>query len=178
MAADNANGAKYHQKQKNSHCCGATAVAVGMNILLGESKFDGLAVWNSKQMGQDTKHYDLVKKTESFIKANKLGGKLKSFAIAGGRDTKSTDYYKKALEKGYVVISSSGAGAKFRHKDGTYKLHNGHWIVFYRYENGVFYANDSSQSKSKGAGAPYKTADLKQWLNARDVHAAFCIGLK
>ena len=44
--------------------------------------------------------------------------------------------------------------------------------MFYGYSEGIFYANDSAVIAKKGAGCPYTTKQMQQWLDGRSYHFA------
>jgi len=172
------DGAKYHQQQKNGVNCGATSVAVGINIMLGldgNDAYDNLSVWYA--MDSDTTTA-LTSKTRTFLQQEGLSDKLEVYEIAEGGNTHSTADYKSELQKGNVIVSSSGANAPFKNSDGTTHWHEGHWILFYNYSDGTYYANDSSRSAELGAGAGYSESDLQAWLDGRSYHCAFVIAAK
>lgn len=67
-------------------------------------------------------------------------------AVKGSLSAKDV---KDILKSKGTIIASVGAGSnvKFYKKDGSSKTHpNGHTIMFYKYENGYFYAKDSAPS--------------------------------
>ena len=83
-------------------------------------------------------------------------------------------------DQGHVVIISSGAGSAWQRADGTVaapgSFPDGHWIVFYYYADGIFYANDSSVAAKQGAGCPYNEEQMQQWLSGRGNH--FAVAMK
>lgn len=179
LSSDTSGGARYHQTQGNGENCGATAVAVGINILLGltgDNAYDNLSVWRA--MDCDTT-VNLLGKTQSFIGNNGLSDKLSAYALPGGSDTHATSAYKDELSQGHVIISSSGAGAPFLNADGSApRNYEGHWICFYWYDNGTYYANDSAVGSAAGAGVGYSESGLQAWLDGRSYHCAFVIAAK
>ena len=172
--ASHLDGAKYHQVQKNGVNCGATAFTVGVNIMLGKKKFkDNEKVWASEAFGCDST-VNLAEKGQAFLEDNDLDDQL-SFDYVKG-DITQTDKLRKLLEAGNVVVISSGSGSEWVRVDkaepqkGLYP--DGHWIVFYGYEKGIYYANDSAVTAKKGAGCPYTEDQMQQWLDGRATHFA------
>ena len=179
MIPDYSDGYLYHQKQGNGSNCGATAFAVSVNILLRENKYmDNVAVWKSKAFEQDsTKNLDV--KGTKWLELNGLSSKIAIERVSG--DIHYASEMRAQLEQGRMVIISSGSGSVWQHADGTQETNghsSGHWIVFYHYSNGVYYANDSSKVAAKGAGAPYTEAQMQQWLDGRSSHSAQVVYLK
>ena len=176
---DYSDGYLYHQQQGNSHNCGATSFAVAVNILLRENKYmDNVAIWKSKPFGQDSTSNLNVKGTK-WLELNGLSSKIAIERVSG--DIHYASELRAQLEQGRMVIISSGSGSVWQHADGTQETNGhaaGHWIVFYYYKDGVFYANDSSHSATKGAGAPYTKAQMQQWLDGRATHGATIVYLK
>ena len=178
--AAHADGDKFHQVQGNGDNCGATAFIVGVNILLDEERYkDNVAVWEGPGFEKDSTTI-LASRANTWLKANDLDDEIGVKAIAG--DIHTTAELKEQLQEGNVVVISSGDGSVWRYANGK-KVpagsHSaGHWVVFYYYDNGKFYCNDSSTSASKGAGAVYTTKQMQQWLDGRDFHAATVVYLK
>ena len=172
--ADHSDGAKYHQRQGNGSNCGATAFIVGVNILLHENCFtDNVEVWEGPGFhGDSTQSLDF--KGSTWLMANGLSDQIACESVAG--DIHFADQLEAELDQGKVVILSAGPGSVWQRADGTESnpgvFPDGHWIVFYYYEDGVFYANDSSVKASKGAGCAYTEEQLQEWLNGRENHFA------
>ena len=175
---DHSDGASFHQRQGVGNNCGATAFIVAVNIILHENRFkDNVAVWESASFGKDSTT-DLVGKGGKWLQENKLSDLISIETVPG--DIHSVQEMRAWLEEGYVVIASSGPGSTWQRADGTQAPANsfpyGHWIVFYRCGNGVFYANDSSVEAAKGAGCPYTEKQMQQWLDGRSNH--FAVAMK
>ncbi len=169
--SSHAEGAKYHQVQGNGSNCGATAFTVGVNILLGEERFkDNVAVWNGPGFNGDSTSI-LAAKGKAWLIANHLQADIDISEPLG--DVHKISELQALLEEGYVVIISSGSGSNWQRADNTELVNgfpDGHWIIFYQYIDGIFYANDSSVSSDKGAGVPYNEAQMQQWLDGRGNH--------
>lgn len=168
------DGDKFHQTQGNGVNCGATAFIVGVNTLLGENRFtDNVGVWASKAFGRDST-ISLVEKGNAWLRDNGLDG-LIDFQYVKGDIHESADL-RAELEKGNIVVISSGSGSEWQRVDaaeskkGLYP--GGHWICFYGYSEGIFYANDSAVSAKRGAGCPYTEKQMQQWLDGRSYHVA------
>ena len=168
------DGDKFHQTQGNGVNCGATAFIVGVNTLLDENRFtDNVGVWASKAFGRDST-ISLVEKGKAWLKDNKLDD-LIDFQYVKGDIHKAEDL-RAELEKGNIVVISSGSGSEWQRVDaadskkGLYP--GGHWICFYGYSEGIFYANDSAVSAKRGAGCPYTEKQMQQWLDGRSYHVA------
>ena len=176
---DYRDGYLYHQKQGNGKNCGATSFAVAVNILLRENKYlDNVAIWSSKAFNKDSTGLLNTKGTK-WLEMNGLSSKMAIERVSG--DIHYTSQMRAQLELGRMVIISSGSKSVWQHADGTQEVDghgSGHWIVFYYYANGVYYANDSSKSPEKGAGCPYTEAQMQQWLDGRSSHAATVVYLK
>ena len=164
-------GSKYHQVQGNGSNCGATAFIVGVNILLGEERFkDNVEVWNGPGFNGDSTSI-LASRGKAWLIAHHLQNDISIGEPLG--DVHKTTELQALLEEGYVVIISSGSGSNWQRADNTELVNgfpDGHWILFYLYEDGIFYANDSSVSADKGAGVPYNEKQMQQWLDGRGNH--------
>ena len=171
--ANHSDGAHFHQKQGVSNNCGATAFIVGVNILLHENRYtDNVTVWKGPGFNSDSTT-DLANKGALWLAVNQLSDQIGIEDIAG--DIHTASELKKELEQGHVVVISSGSGSTWCYANGeaeTGSFPYGHWIVFYYYEDGIYYANDSSAKASKGAGCPYTEEELQEWLNGRGNHFA------
>lgn len=171
--AIHSDGAYFHQRQGNGSNCGATAFIVGVNILLHENRFtDNVAVWKGAGFNGDSTT-DLASKGALWVAVNQLSDQIGVETIPG--DIHTADELKAELDQGNVVVISSGSGSTWCYANGkaeSGQFPYGHWIVFYYYQDGVFYANDSSVTASKGAGCPYTEADMQAWLNGRGNHFA------
>ena len=172
--ASHLDGEGYHQVQRNGVNCGATAFTVGVNILLGEKRFtDNEKVWSSEAFGCDSTTA-LVEKGRAWLADNELDDVIDFQYVKG--DIHVTDELREELEKGGVVVISSGSGSEWQRVDkadaqkGLYP--GGHWICFYGYSEGIFYANDSAVSAKRGAGCPYTEKQMQQWLDGRSYHVA------
>ena len=168
------DGEEYHQVQKNGVNCGATAFIVGVNIMLGEERYkDNEKVWASDAFGHDSTTA-LAQKGSAWLEDNDLDDVLSFEEVRG--DITQADELREELEAGNVVVISSGSGSEWVRVDaaepqkGLYP--DGHWIVFYGYLDGIFYANDSAVSAKKGAGCPYTEEQMQQWLDGRSTHFA------
>lgn len=173
IGASHADGAMFHQKQGVDNNCGATAFTVAVNILLHEERFsDNVAVWSGPGFNGDSTT-NLGGKAIVWLAANDLGDQIGVETISG--DIRTTEQLKAELTQGHVVILSSGPGSVWRYvgdvaRPGLFPF--GHWIVFYNYTDGVFYANDSSVDATLGAGCPYTEEQMQQWLDGRGSHFA------
>ena len=174
LAATHADGAEYHQVQGNGSNCGVTAFLVGVNILLNENRFtDNVKEWKSDSFDRDSTA-NLAAKGEDWLEDNDLSDIIEVTEVEG--DVTKASQMKSLLDEGDVVIISSGSGSEWQLADGTKANANshaeGHWVVFYRCEDNVFYCNDSSTSADKGAGCPYTKKQMQQWLDGRSYHFA------
>ncbi|MBQ9003901.1 MAG: hypothetical protein IJ087_18805 [Eggerthellaceae bacterium] len=168
------DGEKYHQVQGNNATCGATSFTVGVNILLGEERFtDNVEVWKGAGFqGDSTAALGL--RGRAWLLANGLSDQIGIEELA--TDIRTTDALREQLEAGNLVIISSGSGSTWQRADGTTaakgSFPDGHWIIFYRYEDGYFFANDSSVVAAQGAGVAYDEDEMQQWLDGRGNHFA------
>lgn len=172
------DGASFHQRQGVGNNCGATAFIVAVNTLLHENRFiDNVAVWEGPGFNGDSTS-DLGWRGSNWLIANGLFDLIEIVTVSG--DIHTTQVMRDWLEEGYVVIVSSGSGSVWQRADGTQTegdpFPDGHWIVFYRYEDGIYYANDSSVEAAKGAGCPYDEDQMQQWLDGRENH--FAVAMK
>ena len=173
LDADHSDGKFMHQKQGVDNNCGATAFIVGVNTLLHENRYpDNVAVWKGAGFNGDSTT-NLAYKGRMWLAANGLSDVISVDEVAG--DIHTTDELRAELEQGHVVVISSGPGSIWQYADGSAVpglFPYGHWIVFYYYKDGVFYANDSSANTKRGAGCPYTEKQMQQWLNGRSNHFA------
>lgn len=172
--ADHSDGAKFHQVQGNGSNCGATSFIVGVNVLLHEDRFtDNVAVWEGPGFN-GTSTLAIGYKGTKWLEHNDLGDVIGIEDVVG--DIKTADELRDELQKGHVVVISSGPGSEWQRADGKAAplgtFPDGHFIVFYYYNDGVFYANDSSVKAEQGAGVPYTEEQMEQWMNGRSTHFA------
>ena len=172
------DGAQFHQLQGNGSNCGATAFIVSVNTILHENRYpDNVAVWSSASFNSDSTA-DIAWKGANWLNANALQDLISIETVPG--DIHSAADMRAWLEEGYVLVISSGPGSVFQHADGGSAAQgsypDGHYIMFYCYDNGVYYANDSAVSAVQGAGAPYTEDQMQQWLSGRENH--FAVALK
>ncbi len=167
------DGARFHQVQGVGNNCGATSFIVAVNIILHENRYpDNVAVWQGPGFNGDSTT-DMAWKGSNWLLANGLFDFISIETISG--DIHTTDQMREWLEAGYVIVASSGSGSVWQRADGTQATNafpDGHWQVFYCYEDGVFYANDSSVQAAQGAGCPYDEYQMQQWLDGRSNHFA------
>ena len=179
LDADHSDGAFYHQRQGVDSNCGATAFIVGVNTLLHWNLYnDNVAVWEGAGFEQDSTS-SLGYKASIWLSENGLSDQIRVRTIQG--DIHTAGELQDELEQGHVVILSSGPGSVWNYADGSAVpglFPYGHWIVFYYYKDGVFYANDSSADARKGAGCPYTTAEMQRWLDGRSNHYAVALEKK
>lgn len=174
LANMHTDGAKFHQAQGNGSNCGATAFIVGVNVLLHENRYiDNVAVWNGPGFNGDSTT-DLAYRASVWLAANGLSSQIGVEYIS--EDIHTAQQLRDQLEQGYVVVISSGGGSVFQRADGNSapagSYPDGHWILFYCYDNGIYYANDSAVGAAQGAGCPYTEEQLQQWLDGRSYHHA------
>ena len=180
LRASHSDGDEYHQVQGNGSNCGATAFIVGVNILLGEERYDdNVEVWEGPGFEGDSTNA-LAVRGEKWLESEDLDDEIGIQEVAG--DIHDAADLQKYLEDGNVVVISSGSGSEWRYADnpdeGEHKYDDGHWVVFYYYDaegddgNGVFYCNDSGVSSKRGAGCPYTQDQMQDWLDGRENHFA------
>ena len=186
MKAKHADGDKYQQVQGNGSNCGATAFTVGLNILLGEERYkDNVKVWSGPGFNGDSTNA-LAARAQKWLSANKLDDVIDVEEVKG--DIHKAEELKKYLQEGKVVVISSGSGSLWRYADkpskGLHKYADGHWVVFYYYEEGkdgkegTFYCNDSGVPTNQGAGCPYTDSQMQDWLDGRGNHFATVMSTK
>lgn len=173
-----ADGAQFHQRQGVGNNCGATSFIVAVNTILHENRYiDNVAVWSSASFGGDSTH-DIAWKGSNWLIANGLYEQISIETVPG--DIRTAQGMREWLEEGYVIVTSSGSGSTWQRADGTQaaagSFPDGHYVVFYCYQDGVYYANDSSVAADQGAGCPYTEEQMQQWLDGRGNH--FAVALK
>ena len=172
------DGANFHQVQGVGNNCGATSFIVAVNTILHENRYpDNVGVWSSSSFNSDSTA-DIAWKGSNWLIANGLSEQISIETVPG--DIHNVQDMRAWLEEGYVLVISSGSGSTWQRADGTQaaagSFPDGHYVVFYRYEDGVYYANDSSVPAAQGAGCPYNEDQMQQWLDGRGNH--FAVALK
>ena len=172
------DGAQFQQVQGNGSNCGATAFIVGVNVLLHENRYpDNVGVWSSPSFSSDSTTA-IAWKGSNWLIDNGLFDMISVETVPG--DIHNTQDMRAWLEEGNVLVVSSGPGSVFVHADGGAaplgSYPDGHFILVYSYDNGIFYANDSAVSAAQGAGCPYTEEQMQQWLSGRENH--FAVALK
>ena len=180
LLAMHADGAEYHQKQDVSENCGATAFIVTVNALLHENRYtDNEEVWSSDAFDEDST-VDLVSKGQAWLEENDLDDLIAMEYIED--DVHETDELVDELVQGHIVIMSSGPGSVWQRANGDETdddaFPGGHYAMFYRYADGIFYCNDSSVDEDEGAGVEYDEDQMQQWLDGRENHFAVTMYLK
>ena len=180
LDATHSDGAQYHQVQGNGSNCGATSFIVGVNLLLHENRFtDNVAVWKGAGFNGDST-VNLAAKGKAWLLANHLNNEFDIEEVPG--DVHKASELKELLDAGNVVIISSGPDSEWHLADGTTLEKGahaeGHWVVFYRCEGGIFFCNDSSEVAAKGAGCPYTEEQMQKWLDGRSYHFATILSKK
>ena len=172
------DGAQFHQTQGVGNNCGATSFIVAVNTILHENRYvDNVAVWSGPGFNGDSTT-DIAWKGATWLIANGLYDLISIETVPG--DIHTAQDMRAWLEEGYVIVASSGPGSTWQRADGSQapagSFPYGHYVMFYCYDNGVFYANDSSVSAAQGAGCAYTEGQMQQWLDGRENH--FAVALK
>lgn len=158
--------------------CGAYSFTMGVNMLLGEvHKFCGAEVWydlgkSSTTMGSDPS------KAENWLKDNQLSDKIE---LVYQGQISSGDDIAKYLDESCVVVCSAGSGSSekvFIDNTGVGSAHSsGHYILWYKYEDGKYYANDPGRWGT-GAGCAYTKEQLDKWATTGAIHSAIAMKRK
>ena len=164
---DMANGEKYFQAQGNGENCGMTAFLVGVNTLLGENKYtDNVGEWAnygsySEAIGWNSGNGQ----AQRWLNDHGLSDDIE---ITGVYNVFSREQLCEHLDNGEVVVSSSGGSIPiFKRNDGSKATYAGHYVMFYKGEDGNVYANDSSVGTSnQGAGVLYTDEDLDAFFSS------------
>lgn len=91
------------------------------------------------------------------------------FGIESRVMERTADAFREVLEKENSVIWASSRNCDFLNMRGDrWFKPRGHAIVFWRYEDGIFYAKDCAYFYENGRDIPYTEADLTQWLQGHD----------
>lgn len=144
--------------------CGATSFTVGVNMLLGQKhKYCGVETWHEMDKVSTTIGWESGKtKASDWLKLKGLDSQIE---VTGINDIMNREALRQKLSEGNVCVVSSGGATVFKNKDGTKRYSGGHYILFYKYENGKFYANDCGSSLA-GGGVEYTEADVDAYFNA------------
>lgn len=189
------DGEQYHQTQgthagndckdkptdseAQGSACGATSFAIGINMLIGKTEYCGVETYYEfKSKGKATYQCgvkDWTDEANSWLTDKKLSDKI----TAEGSDIKSPEDLKKLLVEGKVVVVSS-MGPNYCDNSGSTEgdseHKNGHYVLFYKYDNGNFIASDPARSDR--TAAKYDAEHIKKWFDARDYHTACVLGKK
>ena len=176
---DNAkHGEKYHQVQQNGENCGETAFLTGVNIILGKNEYtDNNKEFYTEAFGGDSS-VNLPSKGQAWLKEKGLDNKI----VSSDASIATPTDLRKQLEKGNIVVSSAGEASPFLDangnvwSDGNGVTSVGHFICFYKYKDGVFYANDPGIAN--GAGVAYNQDQIQAWYDGRSYHPSAVISLK
>ena len=153
-------GEEFFQWMTENNSCGLNAFIMGVNTLLGENKYHSNAEEYAK-FGYDTTTIGWGDgKAQQWINNSGLSDKIK---VTGEYNVHSKEELYEHLNNGEVVIASSQAYTDservFKRKNGDYvNAPNGHYIMFYKNENGVCYANDGGW-RVPGGGFLSHTSD-------------------
>ena len=151
--------------------CGATSFAQGVNMLLGEPhKFCGVEVWHEMGSDSTTIGWDGGRTKASDWLASK--GLDKEITVTGINDISDRAGLEQKLKEGNVCVVSSQTQV-FKNADGTFRYSGGHYILFYKYENGTFYANDCG-SRAAGGGIAYTSTEVDNYFAAPGRYGGSC----
>ena len=93
------------------------------------------------------------------------------------KDDRSVENGKKLLDSGDVIIvnagNDQGGNYLFYKSNGTARPHENHTILFYKYENGYFYAKDSSEVDG-GTRCAYPEDYWEEFLNSHKNRSISC----
>ncbi len=172
-----ANGQNFWQVQQNGENCGMTAFLVGVNTLLGENIYtDNAGEWANYGGYSEAIGFGDNPQAQNWINDHGLSNKV---TVTGIQNINSKEELYDHLSKGEVVVSSSGGDNIFKRNDGSYQYYDGHYILFYKTENGKCYANDSSVGDpSLAAGVEYTEEDLDRWFAAPGNHGSITMARK
>jgi hypothetical protein len=144
--------------------CGATAFTVGVNMLLGQvHKYCAVEVWKSMNSYSEAIGWGANTDAADWLNANNLNTTL---MVTGINDVQNRQQLLEKLQDGNVVVASS-AGWVFKESNGNNYYSGGHYILFYKYENGKFYVDDSGH-RSAGGGVEYSEQDVDDFFNSSD----------
>ena len=176
-AAGAANGEKYWQVQQNGENCGMTAFMVAVNTALGENKYTNNAEeWANYGCYSEAIGFSGCDQAQTWINDHGLSDKIE---VTGIQNVNSKEELYEHLNRGEVVVSSSGGANIFNRNDGSYENYGGHYITFYKTENGNVYANDSSVGDpSLASGVEYTPEDLDNWFAAPGNHGSITVARK
>jgi len=176
-AAGAANGQQYWQVQQNGENCGMTAFMVAVNTVLGENKYTNNAEeWENYGCYSEAIGFSGCDQAQTWVNDHGLSDKV---VVTGVQNVNSKEELYEHLNKGEVVVSSSGGANIFKRNDGSYENYAGHYITFYRTENGNVYANDSSVGDpSLASGVEYTPEDLDNWFAAPGNHGSITVARK
>ena len=165
--------------------CGLCAVAIGCHLLDSSPVKVSFKRWKISNFVKKLRKYE--QKYEMVTTAGGSGwGSLKRFAgwlTVNGRDVKVKNATRtakgilKELKKKHVVVVVS-RGYCFRTEQGVcYDPGCGHYICFYGYKNGVFFAKDSWGWQG-GSACKYTSAQLNRFLyDTRQKPAFTCFSM-
>ena len=151
------HGDKYWQVQGNGQNCGMTSFLMAVNTLIGENKYtNNVREWRNVGSYSEDIGCSGSTRAQRWLKQKGLDKRLNATDV----DTvTSKQELIKRLNRGEVVVVSAG-GRVFKRNDGSKVYHKGHYICFYKTENGCCYANDPAKNSKLNVGVKYTSKDL------------------
>ena len=173
-AAGAANGQQYWQVQQNGENCGMTAFMVAVNTALGDNKYTNNAEeWANYGSYSEAIGFSGCDQAQTWVNDHGLSDKIK---VTGVQNVNTKEELYNHLNKGEVVVSSSGGANIFKRNNGSYDYYDGHYITFYKTSNGNVYANDSSVGDpALASGVEYTPEDLDNWFAAPGNHGSITV---
>ena len=158
----------YWESDVRHNGCGLISLAMCIDLLTGRD-LTPTDVYNiRKEAGLDQLNVANAEATsvcggDVTLRLNDMNRKL--FGIESRRMERTVEAFREVLERDSVIWASS-RGCDFLNMLGDcwYKP-DGHIIVFWRYEDGIFYAKDCDYNSSVGCDIPYTEVELQQWLD-------------
>lgn len=151
--------------------CGMISLTACINVLTGKD-YHPLDIYRMRdEAGIDqstvvTKDGKSVCGGDAQFQFNEVNGRL--FGIKSLPLERSVEAFEEALGRDNTVIWASSRNVPFHDKTGEEyhrKPGEGHVIMFWKYEDGIFYAKDCHYLKELGNNVPYTEEEMADWLS-------------
>lgn len=162
----------YWESDMRHNGCGLISLAMCIDLLTG-ADLDPTDVYRMReeagldQLNVANKEGTSVCGGDVTLRLNDVNRRL--FGIESRPMERTLEAFREVLQRENSVIWASSRQCDFINMlgDRWYKP-DGHVILFWRYENGIYYAKDCDYTKETGCDIPYTEADMKQWLDGHN----------
>ena len=148
--------------------CGLISLVLCVDLLTGKELTPLDAYYIRQEAGLDQRNEANKEGTsvcggDVTLRLNPVNRRL--FGIESRPLERSVEAFREVLSREGSVIWASSRNCDFIDNAGVRRFHrDGHVIMFWKYENGLYYAKDCGHRKEMGNNVPYTEEFLREWL--------------